>query len=145
MKKTKIKPLTPELTPCDHNIVIPTLIKLLKLNSNSHTKGVTASRILTWFNNHQGKIGYSGPFGKARLMKCINYIRGNRLSPICSGPFGYWIEHDPEVIREFTRRERIRIESQLFMIKGMEELANEISEANKSNTNKTDALGFTWD
>jgi hypothetical protein len=149
MKNTKTKPLTPELTPCDHNIVIPTLIKLLKLNANSSfgqvgTRGVTANRIITWFNNHQGKIGFLGSFGKARLMKCINFIRGNRLSPICSGPFGYWIEHDTKVIRGFTKRERERIEAQLFMIKGMEELANEIDEANSQNT-PPDALGFTWD
>lgn len=139
----KIKPLTPELTQCDHNKVIPTLIKLLTTNANSHKKGITAERIIKWFNNHQGKIGFEGSFGKARLMKCINYIRGNRLSPICSGPTGYWIEHDTSVIREFTKRERIRIEAQLFMIKGMEELANEIDEANK--TSSKDILGFTWD
>jgi hypothetical protein len=140
--KDRIKPLTPEMTQCDHDKVIPHLIKLLELNASNYKKGITANRIIVWFNNHQGRIGFNGSFGKARLMKCINYIRGRRLSPICSGASGYWIEHDTKVIREFTKRERIRIEAQLFMIKGMEELANEIDEANSKN--KTDILGFTW-
>lgn len=143
MKKDSIKPLTPELTQCDHDKVIPTLIKLLKSNANGHTKGITANRIIVWFNNHQGRIGFEGSFTKSRLMKCINYIRGMRICPICSGATGYWIENDSRLIRDFAKRERIRIEAQLFMIKGMEEMANEIDEDNKSN--KVDILGFNWD
>jgi hypothetical protein len=110
--------LLKDITDEDRNIVLPTLIKFLKINT-SDTKPITADKIIGWFNKHADKIGHKTSFNKQRLMKLTNYIRMNNLLPLYSGNRGYCVTSDPQKIEETINEFRGRIESHISMLNAL--------------------------
>jgi hypothetical protein len=124
-KIMKNKPLLPELTVEEKDIILPTLIRALKLRTNDarHIKG---AKLIEWFRANKDQIGYKASFNNARLMKLINHIRVNGIVPICSTSDGYWITKDPAAIREMIESFENRVASQQAAIQGLKNQLNEI-------------------
>lgn len=125
MKAKKMKPLLPELTQEEKDIILPTLIRALKLRT-SDARHIKGPKIIEWFRENKEQIGYKSSFHNARLMKLINHIRVNGIVPICSTHDGYWITRDPESIREMIQSFKNRVASQQAAIQGLENQLKEI-------------------
>jgi hypothetical protein len=124
-KNMKNKPLIPELTTEERNIILPVLVRALKLKTNDkkHLKG---KELVEWFRLKKDEIRYKNSFHNARLMKLTNHIRVNGIAPLCSDNTGYWITKDPNVIRDMITSFEARVASQQAAIKGLRDQLNEI-------------------
>jgi hypothetical protein len=121
----KNKPLLPELTLEERNIMLPTLVRALKLRT-SDARHIKGPKLIEWFRANKEQIGYKASFNNARLMKLINHIRVNGILPLCSTNDGYWITRDPAVIREMIISFENRVASQQAAIQGLKNQLNEI-------------------
>ena len=119
------KPLIPELTTEERNIMLPTLVRALKLRT-SDARHIKSKKLVEWFRANKDSIGYKSAFNNARLMKLINHIRVNGLLPLCSTNDGYWITRDPAIIREMIISFENRVASQQSAIEGLRNQLNEI-------------------
>jgi hypothetical protein len=121
----KNKPLLPELTTEERNIMLPTLVRALKLRT-SDARHIKGPKLIEWFRANKDQIGYKASFNNARLMKLINHIRVNGILPLCSTNDGYWITRDPDAIREMIQSFENRVASQQAAIQGLKNQLNEI-------------------
>ena len=121
----KNKPLIPELTTEERNIILPVLVRALKLKTNDK-RHIISDDLIEWFKLKKGEIGFKNSFNNVILRKLINYIRVNGLSPLCSDNTGYWITKDPNVIRDMITSFEARVASQQAAIKGLRDQLNEI-------------------
>lgn len=121
----KNKPLLPELTDEERNIILPALVRALKLRTSDSTHK-TGKKIIDWFIENKQQIGFKSSFHNARLMKLTNHIRVNGIAPLCSDNTGYWITKDPNVIREMIISFEARVASQQAAIKGLRDQLNEL-------------------
>jgi len=121
----RLKPLLPELNIEEKDVILPILLKALKMKTND-MKHIKGAKLIDWFRTNKDSIGFKGAFNNARLMKLINYIRANGLAALCSSSDGYWITKDPAVIREMIQSFESRVASQQAAIKGLKDQLNEI-------------------
>jgi hypothetical protein len=123
--KTKRKPLLAELTIEERNVLLPTLIKALKLKSND-LKHIKGRELVDWFRANKDKIGYKRAFNNQRLMKLTNYIRVYGLAALCASNDGYWITRDKKEITDMVESFKGRVASQQAAIRGLEGILAEI-------------------
>lgn len=121
----KNKPLLPELTDEERNIILPVLVRALKLKTNDD-RHIISNDLIEWFKLKKDEIGFKNSFNPVRLRKLTNHIRVNGIAPLCSDNYGYWITKDPNVIREMILSFENRVASQQAAIKGLRDQLNEI-------------------
>lgn len=124
-KNKKRKPLLPELTIEERDILLPILIQALKLKTND-MKHIKGRELVDWFRLKKDAIGYKRAFNNQRLMKLINYIRAYGLTALCASNDGYWITRDEDEIEWMIESFEGRVESQLAAIKGLRGILVEI-------------------
>jgi hypothetical protein len=121
----KRKPLLKELTQEEHDVLLPMLLKLFSSQTNER-EHITRERIVDFFNLKKDEIGFKRAFNLQRFMKLTNYIRTQRLAPLCSGNNGYYVSYNKEDVAGTILSLKQRIEAQQAAITGLEEMLVDI-------------------
>lgn len=116
-----LKPLTSE----EEVIILPTLIKFLKRNTND-SRSVTSEKIIDWFQRYRDRIGFKTTFNKQRLMKLVNHIRMHNLIALHSGPNGYCVTKDPVKIEQLIIEFKGRIDSHMAMVSALQQTKSDL-------------------
>jgi hypothetical protein len=119
------KPLLPELTTEEKDIILPVLLEAFKKRT-SDSRHLKSKKIIDWLRTNKDEIGYKSAMNNARFMKLTNHIRVNGLAALCASNDGYWITKDPAIIREMIISFEGRVASQQAAIGGLRNQLNEL-------------------
>lgn len=136
---SQLKPLTLE----EKDIILPILIKLLKLKTSPESP-IVSDKIIKFMNDKKETIGFKCNFSNQRLMKLINYIRSFGLLPIISGSNGYYVSDRKDEIVSMIESLESRIDSIRAAQQGLKNILVELTEANKLREFERDVFGIDW-
>jgi hypothetical protein len=139
----KKKPILKELNDEERYKLLPLVIRYFQERTDDN-KHITCEKLVDLFSRNKEKIGVKCAINSQRIMKMTNYIRSQQLLPLMSGPTGYYITQDEDIIEEVISSLKQRIESQMSAIKGLENFLRDIRLEREINKVEKDALGFTW-